>query len=90
LAVVAAAAAPRGKGAVMGYNNSDSNKPESHFTVHVVINEVTPMHYTGVGTQRVKVDRLVEEAVNITVRGDNESEAIERAINLLQTADGRP
>lgn len=74
----------------MGYNISDSNKPDSHFTVHVVISEVTPAHYTGTGTQRAKFDRVVDEAVNITVRGDNESDAIERAINLLQTADGRP
>lgn len=68
----------------MAYN--ENAKPEPHYTVHIKVTEVTPGYRTGSGVQAMTYDRKVEEVVILTVRADNEGEAIEKAIAQLQTA----
>jgi hypothetical protein len=71
----------------MAYN--DDKKPEPHYTVQVRVIEVTPEYRTGTGTQATTHQRETDEVVNMTVRGEDQSDAIGQAIALLRTADGQ-
>ena len=67
----------------------EDKKPEPHFTVHITVNEVTPAYRTGGGVGGMQHDRVVEEVINVTVRDTDQSDAVGKAIALLETADGR-
>jgi hypothetical protein len=65
---------------------TEDKKPEPTYTVQVRVIEVTPETRTGAGVSAVTTPRQTEDIVNVTVRGVNDTDAIDKAISQLQTA----
>ena len=65
----------------MAYNEPVG--PDPTYTVVVQVQEVIGAYSTGQGTSAVRHERKVTEALSLTVRGDDEKEAVERALTML-------
>ena len=59
-----------------------------HFTVNVVVKEVTPAHEAKEYGKSVVIERDVSDVVSVTTRADTKSEAVEKAVRMLE-AEGQ-
>lgn len=62
---------------------------KKHYTVTVQVKEVTPGYIEGTGSNAVRHDRAVEDVINISVRAEDEEDAVRLAMQQLTALGGR-
>lgn len=62
------------------------NEPVGHYTVQVKVVYVKPEHTSGMGSSIKVYPRTTEEELSVTVRAEDQDDAISKAIAQLETA----